>query len=88
MMPPEEPGMRWAYSPFDRKRGSETIRVFDVMQSDMLQRNWLVSRKRTTNLGDLAAAWRRNVLAAAWAVRDVTDLTQELDIDGEFPRLG
>ena len=67
-------------------RGFVTTDSFDISKSDLLEREWLISRKRTTNLGDLAVMWRSSVLRAHWGNRDRTDLFQELDMAGEAPQ--
>lgn len=38
--------------------------LFDIRRSDLLDHNFLVSRKRNTNLSDLTAQWKRVVLEA------------------------
>ncbi|THG95847.1 hypothetical protein EW145_g7889 [Phellinidium pouzarii] len=50
--------------------------MFDITKSDFLSRRWLVSWKRTSNLGDLASMWRKNVLETAR--RNTDDLDQAI----------
>jgi len=51
----------------------DTVPLYDVRKSGFLDRRWLVSRKRNTNLGDLASVWRKAVIASSIEIDQVSD---------------
>ena len=64
MVPPEGPyswAVSWGFSPgaglvFEKKI------VYDFEKSGFFNRRLLVSRKRTTNVFDLASSWRKAII--------------------------
>ena len=52
----------------------EAVMLFDVRKSDFLDRRFLVSRKRTRNLGDFVHTWNKAVLSTHTVVQDDTSL--------------
>ena len=57
--------------------------IFDVNRAGLCDRRWLVSRKRTRNLFDVASAWKRSILNELDSSRDESPdyWNQVVDID-------
>lgn len=45
-----------------KRGGAEAIPLLDIRKTDLIDRRWLVSRKRNINLFDLATQWKKVVL--------------------------
>jgi hypothetical protein len=61
-----DPGSFETWLATDRRlaSGLERETCFDIRKSDFINRKFLVSRKRNTQLSDLTSQWRRSVLAS------------------------
>ena len=53
--------------------GFEHKPIFDLCKSNFLERRFLVSRSRTTNLGDLVNHWKKQVLATNHSQIELAD---------------
>ena len=72
---PDPPGpLSYMVRALDPPRlGYEHLPIFDLQKSDFLKRRFLVSHKRTTNLGDLVNQWKKVVLATDHSQVDLAD---------------
>jgi hypothetical protein len=58
----------------DRVVSLDSRALFDVRKTDFFDRKFLVSRKRTRNLGDLVSMWKKSVLSTQPAIDDCLNL--------------